>query len=250
MSPCPNGTGSTSSLMVIKAAKKTLKRQESGSMKMKALTKSLLEKFESDDDVPSCKMTVRKWIEESDLFSVDGKNVTLKKSSKKRKSSDGDVEMAANKAAKKAKKDKKNQSTASTSTPSDNNSIQEWRKAHKIVLRDPRSGSEGAEATKKMVDNAVFYPYETFDAPGCAEKITASLIRQCTEVNGFTKPSPIQAQCWVSVFLRVAHILYTHLDSTICCVFNDHYSLSSLVMIQMGASAMLLGLQRLALVSK
>jgi len=91
---------------------------------------------------------------------------------------------------------KKNQSTASTSTPSDNNSIQEWRKAHKIVLRDPRSGSEGAEATKKMVDNAVFYPYETFDAPGCAEKITASLIRQCTEVNGFTKPSPIQAQCW------------------------------------------------------
>ena len=63
-------------------------------MKIKHLTKSLIEKFESDDDVPSCKKTLAKWITESDVFEVDGKVVTLKGSSKKRKSmEDGNVQV-------------------------------------------------------------------------------------------------------------------------------------------------------------
>jgi len=74
-------TKNNNSSVVIKAAKKTLKRQESGSMKIKNLTKTLLTKFESDNSVPSCKVTVKKWIEESDVFDVDGKVVTLKKGS-------------------------------------------------------------------------------------------------------------------------------------------------------------------------
>lgn len=195
-----------SSEVVIKAAKKHLKRQESGSMKIKHLAKSLLEKFESDDDIPSCKNTVRKWIEGSDLFEVDGKVVTLKKNSRKRKlmsdsksgeeKSDSSLDKkAAKKAAKKAKKEKKNRKSA-TAAPADNGSIQEWRKEHKIVLKDPRSGEEGAAATKLLAANETYYPYQTFDTPGCVEKIEGSLTRQCTKVNGFEKPSPIQAQCW------------------------------------------------------
>ena len=63
---------------------------------MKHLTKTLLTKFESNDSIPSCKNTVKKWIEESNVFDVDGKVVTLKKgsssSSKKRKSISSSVE--------------------------------------------------------------------------------------------------------------------------------------------------------------
>lgn len=173
-------------------------------MKIKHLTKSLLEKFESDDDVPSCDKTVTKWIEESDAFEVDGKVVTLKKSSKKRKSLDDTSnnsgeddadKKAAKKAAKKSKKDKKKKQSSSSS-PADSGTIEEWRKEHKIVLRDPRTGVEGAAASKALQGSDAYHPYQTFDAPDCIEKLDASLIRQCTKVNGFEKPSPIQAQCW------------------------------------------------------
>ena len=54
-----NTSTNKNSAVVIKAAKKTLKRQESGSMKIKQLTKTLLTKFESDNSVPSCKSTVK-----------------------------------------------------------------------------------------------------------------------------------------------------------------------------------------------
>jgi hypothetical protein len=164
----------TNSSAVIKAAKKTLKRQESGSMKIKHLTKSLVEKFESDDDVPSCKKTLGKWIAESDVFEVDGKVVTLK--GKKRKSmedgnsgSDEDKK-AAKKAAKKAKKEKKSKSSSSSSsssatTASDSGSIADWRKSHKIVLKDSRNGEEGVAATKLLATNELYYPYETLMHP-------------------------------------------------------------------------------------
>ncbi len=208
---------------IIKAAKKTLKRQESGSMKIKHLANSLLEKF-SDTHTIS---TVRQVIEENDMFHVDGKVVMLK--GKKRKSLDDgagndgqeefvdsskadftkDERKAAKKEAKKAKKAKKSSSSSSSATSGaasssssssspDNSSIQTWRTEHKIVLRDSRNDEEGAAATKLLATNSQFYPYQSFDAPGCVENIVDSLIRQCTVVNGFAKPSPIQAQCWVS----------------------------------------------------
>ena len=199
--------GKSSNQVVIKAAKKTLKRQGSA-MKLKLHAKTLLEKFESDNEVPSCKNTVRKWIEESDVFEVDGKMVMLK--SKKRKSSDdeesagGDDAKKAKKAKKDKKKKKKESSTSTDATPADTESIEEWRKKNKIVLKDSRTGEEGAEATKKLPGNQQFYPFQSFN--DCADKIPDQLLKQCTEKNGFQKPSPIQAQCWVS-FLCVYRIV-------------------------------------------
>lgn len=167
-------------------------------MKLKSLAKELLEKFESDNEVPSCKKTVSKWIEESDVFEVDGKMVMLK--SKKRKSSDDENAGDDAKKAKKSKKDKKKKKETSSAdadaAPADNESIQQWRKNNKIVLMDSRSGEEGAEETKKLPGNQQYYPFQTFNDPICVEKIPDKLLKQCTEKNGFQKPSPIQAQCW------------------------------------------------------
>lgn len=171
---------------VIKAAKKALKRQESGSMNIKSLAKSVMEKS-SNGDIPNCKDTVRKMITESDVFEIDGKTVTLKK--KKRDKSDDDEPST-----KKAKKS----DTESAKAP-DAADIQSWRKQHKIVLRDPRSGAEGAEATKQLDKNSLYFPFQTFDSPNCKDELNTALIEQCTKVNGFKTPSPIQAQCWVSI---------------------------------------------------
>lgn len=214
--------------VVIKAAKKALKREESGSMKIKDLAKSLLEKLDNTTSGSYDKNAVRRCIEGSDSFVVDGKFVALKKKggggddgeSKKRKSSSaeegggesvgdgGDATTAADrkaakKAAKRAKKERKDAdepTTVATATAGassgDNSSIQAWRTQHKIVLRDSRSGEEGVAATKAISTNEEYHPYQTFDAPGCQERILGELIRQCTVANKFTRPSPIQAQCW------------------------------------------------------
>ena len=214
----------SASAVIIKAAKKELKRQESNSMKIKHLTKALLAKLESNESIPPCKTTVKKYIEESDMFVVNGKVVTLTKkssssssrSSKKRKSiemvekqdtsedSNGSTDKkAAKKAAKKAKKEKKKKSSSSSSSnnntaadSSNSDIISAWRTTNKIVLKDARNDEEGAKITKSLSCNTTYYPYQTFDAPDCVNKINAKLIDQCTKVNGFVKPSPIQAQCW------------------------------------------------------
>lgn len=171
---------------VIKAAKKALKRQESGSMKIKSLAKSVIEKS-SNGDIPNCKDTVRKLISESDVFEIDGKNVTLKK--KKRDKGDGDEPKT-----KKVKTSKDEYAKGPDAAD-----VQSWRKEHKIVLKDPRSGAEGAEATKLLDKNELYFPFQSFDSPSCKGELNESLIEQCTKVNGFKRPSPIQAQCWVSL---------------------------------------------------
>ena len=157
----------SASAVIIKAAKKELKRQESNSMKIKHLTKALLAKLESNESIPFCKTTVKKYIEESDMFDVNGKVVTLTKksssssnSSKKRKSiemvekqdtsedSNGSTDKkAAKKAAKKAKKEKKKKSSSSSSSSNNNTAadssnsdiISAWRTTNKIVLKDARN---------------------------------------------------------------------------------------------------------------
>jgi len=213
--------------VIVKTAKKALKRQESGSMKIKSLAKTVME---HDKVTLNCKETVKKIIGESDLFEVDGKMVVLvnkkssgdsgsengaggNSSSKKRKSvetddgtTDGEditgkkAAKKAKKAAKKAKKEKesKKSSTSSSSTTTTNSSdpdaIAAWRKSNKIVLKDSRSGEEGAEATKALSGNSSYFPLTTFEA--CEGIVNSKLIEQCVKVNGFQKPSPIQAQCW------------------------------------------------------
>jgi len=194
--------------LVIKAAKKELKRSDSNSLKIKQLTKSLLSKFESNNSISkdSIKSTLLS-DKYNDVFVVDGKIITLKKkSSKKRKSMDSSEDTntntttdividkkAAKKAAKKAKKDKKKSSSSptTTTTNTDNTSIQQWRTNNKIVLKD---ANKNDKVTKSLDNNTAYYPYQTFDI----SSINKALIEQCTNVNGFKVPSPIQAQCWVS----------------------------------------------------
>jgi ATP-dependent RNA helicase DBP3 len=172
---------------VIKAAKKSLKREDSGSMKLKDLAKSVvktLEKKSQSADLAS----VTKLIEDSKKFSVDGKVVSLKSSGSKRsKSESGDD---ANKKAKKSKKEK----SSSTSDGLSQETVEAWRKEFKIVLKDTKDGD--ADKHKELNSSEKYFPYSNFSSPACVEGLSGALLRQCTQVNGFAKPSPIQAQCW------------------------------------------------------
>jgi hypothetical protein len=249
--------------ILIKAAKRVLKREGStsdGSMKMKDLTKSLLEDGKLMDASSHDKRSVRRCIENCDTFEIDGKMVALKKKKKSKKkgkgggggddddNDDGDDDddekkkekkrksssaeegaengdktttteewkKAERKAAKRAKRDKTQTTTTSgetktTTTSSSSNdvvvvvdesAIQRWRTEHKIVLRDSRSGEEGASMTKIISSNVEYHPYRTFDDVGCKTMIHDRLIRQCTVINKFARPSPIQSQCWPVLLSR------------------------------------------------
>lgn len=195
---------------VIKAAKKILKKNDKGSMKVKLLAKAVLEKMENGEDIlkPS---QVKEWILSSDKFSVDGKVVSLNSSSKKRKEIDGDGgnendEKAKKKAAKRAKKEakKKNESenNKNNSTPLSSEAISmeeaiKWRTENKVVLKVTQDGGDnGVAASKQLNSNEVYLPYHSFSSSKCIENVHSTLLKQCTEVNGFKKPSAIQAQCW------------------------------------------------------
>lgn len=159
----------------IKAAKKSLKKSES--MKLKALTKLVSEQLGENTSTKQ----VKKWIKKSDKFVIEGKVVKL---SKKRSGSENPSEEI------KTKK-------ARTSPPSESlSSIQEWRKNNKIVLKHAQEDEEGRKETASINNDNLYYPYLSFNDQACKTTIAASLLRQCTEANGFTKPSPIQAQSW------------------------------------------------------
>ena len=201
----------------IKAGKKILKRQDSGgSMKLKALAKEVATKIDHD-----CHKTVKKWIKKSDKFDISecGKHVSLagsgdaeKKELKRKRSSLGgngssgdDADNKSSSSSKKSKKDKKQkkEKQSSSSTPAvasgsalDSSNVDQWRKEQKIVLMDAHDDEDGKKATKVVNANKAYYPYSTFDAPGCVAEIDPILLKQCTQVNKFVKPSPIQAQCW------------------------------------------------------
>lgn len=161
----------------LKTAKKLLKKHESGSMKLKELAKLVAAKLGDQENFKK----VKKCISNSDKFSVDGKVVSLSKK-KKRDAS----EASSSTPSKKARVD-----SSSEKSPS---SIETWRKENKIVLKHAKDDEEGKEETKKINSNESYHPLTTFDA--CKSVIEDSLIRQCTEANGFKKPSPIQAQSW------------------------------------------------------
>jgi len=165
--------------VAIKAAKKCLKKHDDGRMKIKELAKEVAEKL---DDVTPKK--VKKFLSKSDKFSVDGKIISLSSINNKRKevgNDDADVAAGGNIAS--AKKPKKEEDAM---PPSDMNA---WRKQHKIVLKDTIDDDSTA-----LNDLKEFYPYTTFHA--ASGTIPQSLLSHCTAKNGFTTPSPIQAQCW------------------------------------------------------
>jgi ATP-dependent RNA helicase DBP3 len=162
----------------LKAAKKALKKQDSKSMKLKELAKLVAEKMGEKAD----HKMIKKWIENSEKFDTEGKNVKL---TSKRSSSTNDSEEGT--APKKARKEE---------TSASSGSVQEWRTNNKIVIMDTKDDADGKEETKKLNADSSYNPFLSFGVAACTAAIAEPLLRQCTEGNGFTKPSPIQAQSW------------------------------------------------------
>jgi len=162
-------TSVTATTATVKAAKKALKKHDSDTMKMKALTKLVLDKLGSE--VGDSKKAIQKVIEDSDVFNIDGKNVSLRTSGKKRKASDSEsgdnndsssgddddlkkAKKAAKRAKKEAKKKKKEaSSSSSTSKETNDEDATKWRKEHKVVLRDARD-----DGNKALDSNAAYKP--------------------------------------------------------------------------------------------
>ena len=181
----------------IRAAKKILKKEDLGSLKLKVLSKSVAEKI---GDVETS--DVKGWILASDKFIVNGKDISLAKASKKRKSDD---EKSAKKAAKKAKKESKTNNSGSSGTETSVSSskgdlsvdaVGEWRTEHKIVLMGTTDDEDGNKISAELNTNAAYIPYNNFNSDRVKSSVNEAFLHQCTVVNGFTKPSAIQAQCW------------------------------------------------------
>ena len=62
------------------------------------------------------------------------------------------------------------------------------------MVKHCKDGAEGIELDKIINNDEAFFPLTSFDQ--CKSVVEKALIRQCTEGNGFQKPSPIQAQSW------------------------------------------------------
>ena len=170
----------------LKVAKKSLKKQDTKSMKLKVLAKLV------SDSVGVDKAThkmVKKWIKASDTFSVEGKKVFLSK--RKRDSS-----VPALLSDKKARKSNDIEATPTWSSQESLEDISKWRKENKIMVMDYRDDETGKQETTRLNESPTFFPFSTFDDAKCQEVLAGSLLRQCTEGNGFKRPSPIQAQSW------------------------------------------------------
>lgn len=161
---------------VEKAAKKCLKKKD-GEMKLKSLSKKVLKKIGSDFPELDEK-AIKDFIKKSEEFELDGKTVSFKK----RKSDSSSAE-----------KPSKKQKTTGDDGSTD---IGAWRKEHKIVLKDTTDGAEGQKKSEELNSLSQYQPYSKFESVGCVKNIAAPLLKQCTQGNGFSKPSPIQAQCW------------------------------------------------------
>jgi hypothetical protein len=184
----------------IKAANKILKKAD-GAMKIKELAKSVADKL----DGKSSTEQIKDWILASDKFSMDGKLVSLVKSSTKRKSDDVDDAKATKKAAKKAKKEAKKRkkegsgSSAIGGETTDSTSFTDatkWRKEQKIVLKSTSDDEDGRKLSGELNKNEAYIPYTTFESDRIKTSVHEAFLKQCTVVNKFTTPSAIQSQCW------------------------------------------------------
>jgi ATP-dependent RNA helicase DBP3 len=177
---------SSISSKALKIAKKNLKKHDSESMKLKKLAKLVADKL--GDKGTTYKM-VQKWIEKSEIFSVDGKEVKL--NSKRSVSPD----IVSDDAAEGPSKKKAKVVTTATGAK-DQASIDVWRKDNKIVVMHTKDDEEGRKESQRIEKDVCFHPFLSFNEPACTSLVAKSLLRQCTEGNGFTTPSPIQAQAW------------------------------------------------------
>lgn len=175
----------------LKVVKKSLKKQDSKSMKLKALAKAVAK--ELGEDKISSKL-LKQWVQESSKFTLDGKMVSL--ADKKRKSGTESPQTVITKKPKLVEEesdDDKNNTSDSSDAPKDLKSIREWRNKNKIVIKHE---TEDMDLAKVLNQEPGYFPFTTFDSKECKAALAAPLLRQCTEGNGFTKPSPIQAQSW------------------------------------------------------
>jgi len=177
----------------LKVAKKALKKHIASTpdepMKLKALAKLVTEKLK--DEGKTSHKVIQKWIvDAADTFAVDGKNVSLTKDRKRKESSSENI--ATEDVDKKSKKAK----VEDVPTMKDESSVKEWRQTHKIVVKHAKDDEDGKKESEKINKDSAYYPFLSFDDVQCKSSIASSLLRQCTEVNGFSKPSPIQAQAW------------------------------------------------------
>ena len=211
---------------VKKLAKKSLKRQDSGQMKLKALAKTVAEKHEE-----LTVQSVKEIIQSSSKFHIhpDGKMVTLLKNKRKRSSvsskegdadADGDADDEPSKQkesqTKTQKKSKKNKKKTNTGEENNLTSVeaQSWRQQHKIVVLPAQDGAGGAAAaasalppssssSSSVAKESTYFPWTTFahaqslsSSSLSSSSLHASLLDHCVNANGFAKPSPIQAQSW------------------------------------------------------
>jgi len=176
---------------VLKTAKKLLKKHDSDTLKLKALAKLVSEKLGYDDY-----KKIKKFMVSSDKFFVNGKEVSLSK--KKRVASEVDFSIP-------SKKARVTNESHSSPQEKSNTSVENWRKDNKIVLKHAKDDEEGKDETKKINSNKCYYPLTSFDS--CKGTIENAIIRQCTEANGFERPSPIQAQSWPILMHRKRDIV-------------------------------------------
>ena len=160
----------------IKAAKKALKKEDGGEMKLSQLTKTILAKL-ADEAVS--KSQVKEWLTKSSKFTVQDKMVSL---TKKRS-----VTPVADDAAASSNKKLKTTTAAAPADPSD---ISAWRKEQCIVIMH---ATDDSAKHKQLNEDAAFFPYSSFDA--VRTTISPALVQQCVK-NKFTNPTPIQAQSW------------------------------------------------------
>lgn len=172
------------SALAIKAAKKSLKKQESGELKLKDLCKLVLEKV-GDDQVSS--EQVKLWVQDSNKFVINGKKVSLRQ---KRSLSPKGADEELSKTAKKAKTEAKEDGNLTK------DSATKWRTENKVVVMHATDDEEGKKITGQLNEMEIYFPFSSFNAPGCKQSIAPELLHQCTQVNGFPKPTPIQAQAW------------------------------------------------------
>jgi len=179
MGASTTATTAITEAMIIKATKKALKCQESGSMKMKSLTKEVAKSIVPDTSSSSSsassttKDVIRKSIKESSKFTVDGKMVYLSSGSTKRKNSsnsqhtDGDDDAAAASETKTKKKVKKEEATTTTQT-----------------------------TEKKEVSALTTEPSSTIIWTSFTDTPFAAPVQSALSTEGFIQPSEIQSRAW------------------------------------------------------
>ena len=189
---------------VIKQAKKSLKKKNDSSMKIKSLTKKIVDKLELKNVNNSDKL-IQQILEKCDHFAIEGKVISIQNqsgSSSKRKLENFETYEESSPSSKKVKKsskkvkkgeEKENKKKSPPVSTSNSDDISKWRKEHKIVLK---VATDDVDKDKKINEDPNYFPFQSFDSPKCKAQISSALIHQCTVVNKFIKPSPIQAQCW------------------------------------------------------